>query len=259
MAAMYRSDIGKDSCSCTFLLLDIDLAKEWLGSFKKFLDEAVASLKSIKANTLFKPWTLSTLEEHKLCFRQWCILQFLVGVAMALMVFLLSVMFYNTESYVQNSYGSMIVNALLRCTVLFFVTWILWFGVIAKHGCCCAVFFCCLGKPILLVISIVEVLFALSTVMAIIQAFDHGHSLLIIAALASCMHLVTQVYLTVEIFVIWAKTAKDVSSGVVDGAAGSAPVILGQSASKEAKGTTSAVAEEGKIESNIEGCTVTSV
>lgn len=228
MAAVYKNECGKDSCLCTFLLFDLDLANEWLKSFKEFLGAAITSLKSIKAKTLFMPWTLSTLEEHEVCFQQWCILQLLIGVAATLVIFLLYVIWFSTLDYVQLSVGSLIVNALLNFACAFLATWIMWFGVTVKHGCCCAITCCCLGKPNILMVCIVEGIFALLTLMNIINALGYGHVLLIIAALVAMVHLVTQVYMTVEVFVVWMKSQSSSSSGGDAAAIGDRPVILGQ-------------------------------
>jgi len=224
MSAVHKSECGKDSCFCTFLLFDVDLAQEWLKSFRSFLDAAKTSLKSIEAKALFMPWKLSSLAEHEGCFQQWCILQLLVGVASTLAIFVLFVIWNATED-VTISFGSIIMNTLLRFAMAFLATWIMWFSVIAKHGCCCAIACCCLGKPNILAASIVEGLFALSTLLTIIEALNYGHVLLIFAALFATVHLVTQVYVAVEAFVVWLKSrdtrTSEGQTGVVGG-----PVIL---------------------------------
>merc|ERR1712091_668591 len=102
---MGKSECGKDDCLCAFLLLDRELAQEWLQSFRPFLESAKTSLRNIKAKPLFIPWTLSSLSERETCFQQWCILQLLVGVAATLVILALSIIWYTTET-LASSVGS---------------------------------------------------------------------------------------------------------------------------------------------------------
>merc|ERR1712232_1072454 len=125
--------------------------------------------------------------------------------------------------------------------ISFLATWFMWFGVVLKKGCCCALVRCCLGKPNILAVAIVEGIFALFTALAIIQALGHGHILLILAAVVQAVYLVSQVYLTVEASIVWwksfdaASTSKEVTVGP--------PVILGATAEKkiEVKSTEATV------------------
>merc|ERR1712054_607515 len=99
-------------------------------------------------------------------------------------------------------------------------------GVVLKKGCCCALVCCCLGKP-----NILEGIIALFTALAILQALGHGHILLILAAVVQAVHLVSQVYFTVEASMVWWKslgattTSKEATVGP--------PVILGAGAGAE--------------------------
>jgi len=157
--------------------------------------------------SLFMPWTLASLTEHEECFEQWCILQLVVGVAATFFIFLLSLIWSaTTDDIVKMSIGTIIVNTLLRLSMGVLATWVIWFGVIVKRGCCCAVVCCCLGKPNILVVAIVEGIFALSTMLFIIQALGFSHMLLILAALAAILHLVTQIYLTLASFMVWLRS-----------------------------------------------------
>lgn len=218
MAAVFKNECGQQDCLCTFLLLDLDLAKEWLNSFREFVASALASLRSIRPRALFMPWRLTSLAEHEECFQQWCILQMLVGVVATFFMFLLTVIWSaSTEDTVKMSMGSIIMNTLLRLLMGVLATWIVWFGVSIKRGCCCAVLCCCIGKPNILVVAIVEGIFALVTLMFIIQALGFGHFLLILAALFALVHLVTQIYLTIEAFMVWLKNRS--------GSTAAAPVV----------------------------------
>merc|ERR1712151_849192 len=227
MAAVFKNECGKDDCVCTFLLMDLELAQEWLISFKKFVCGAKASLTNMRARTLFMPWTLKSLTEHEDCFQQWCILQLLFGL-LATITYLLLAIIWNatTDSHVKISVGSILLDALVRFALAFLATWLMWFGVVAKKGCCCGVACCCLGKPNILAVAVVEGLLALFTAINIIQALGHGHVLLILAGLVAAVHFVAQVYLTFEASMVWwssldtAVTAKQDTVGP--------PVILGK-------------------------------
>merc|ERR1712151_702081 len=177
-----------------------------MGSFRQFLDASRTSLKNAKAKALFMPWTLHSLAEHEECFQQWCVLQLLIGIVATVAVFMLYIIWNaSSDLAIKLPMGTIIIDALLRFTMAFLATWIIWFGVMVKHGCCCAIACCCLGKPNLLVVAIVEGIFALLTAIALIQALNHGHILLILAAVIVFTHFVAQVYLAAEPFVIWLK------------------------------------------------------
>lgn len=248
MSAIVKQQCGANDCLCTFLLFDIDLLQEWLKSFRQFAERSKASLKNIKPSTLFMPWTLGSLAEHEECFQQWCILQLLVGTVVTIAVFALYVVWSSSaESAVKIPMGSIIINAMLRFSIAFLATWIIWFGVIAKHGCCCMIGCCCLGKPNILVVAIVEGFFALFTAMTVIEALNHGHVLLILAGAIVCTHFVTQVYLTAEAFVVWLKSRETSTPSSQETVVGP-PVILGQRASTHEK-------REGVAKEDVDACT----
>lgn len=176
------------------------------------------------------PWTLTSLAEHEESFQHWCILQMSVGVLATLFIFLLSVSWSaTTDDAMKMSFGSIILNTIMRLSMGVLATWIIWFGVIEKHGCCCAVACCCLGKPNILVVAIVEGVFALATLMFIFQALGFGHVLLILAALVAVVHLVTQVYLTIAAFMVWLKSHGASTAGGQEVKVGP-PVTVGQGA-----------------------------
>jgi hypothetical protein len=189
-------------------------------------------LKNAKAKALFMPWSLSSLAEHEECFQQWCVLQLLVGIIVTVAVLILYVMWVATEdTAIKIPMGPIIMNAVLRFAMAFLATWIVWFGVIAKHGCCCLIVCCFLGKPNILVVAIVEGIFALSTALTVLQALDHGHILLIFAAAILGTHFVTQIYLTAEAFMVWFKS-RDAST-TSDKETVGPPVILGTTSEKQ--------------------------
>merc|ERR1739845_258778 len=99
-------------------------------------------------------------------------------------------------------------------------------------GCCCGVACCCLGKPNILAVAVVEGLLALFTAITIIQALGHGHVLLILAALVAVVHFTSQVYLTFEASMVWWNSLDTaVASTQVVGP----PVILGREKDAEVK------------------------
>merc|ERR1711871_1543013 len=79
--------------------------------------------------------------------------------------------------------------------------------------------------------------------MGILQALGHGHILLLLAALVASVHLVSQIYLTIEAAFVWWKslgtvaTSKEASVGP--------PVILGSKKQTETKST------EGVVEPDV--------
>jgi hypothetical protein len=235
MAAVFKSECGKDTCACSFLLFDFNLAREWLNSFRQFLNAAKVSLKSIQPKVLFIPCTLTSLEEHEQCFQQWCVLQLLLGVLASVAYLLLAIIWNTTsDSHVKVSMGSIIVDACMRLALAFLATWVIWFGVVTKKGCCCAVACCCLGKPNILAVAIVESLMACATALTIMQALGHGHILLILAAMVAAVHLVSQAYLTIEAGIVWWKSLD--ASATKEANVGP-PVILGREKEIEVKST----------------------
>jgi hypothetical protein len=133
-----------------------------------------------------------------------------------------------TDTAVAVPWGTIIMNALLGLTVAFLVTWVMWFGVIAKHGCCCAIACCCLGKPNILAVAIAAGILAFLNVLAVLDALSHGHILLIVVALVAVVLLVAQVYLTIEAFMVWLKGRSTEPEAKDQKAVVGPPVILGQ-------------------------------
>lgn len=236
---------------CTFLLLDFDLAKEWCNSFKQFLDAAKTSLTGIKMKTLFMPCKLTSLAEHEQCFQQWCILQLLLGVLAAVAHLLLAIIWNATsDSLVKMSIGSVIMDACVELVMALFATWFMWFGVVLKKGCCCAIVCCCVGKPNILAVAIVEGIIALLNALTIIQGFGHGHILLILAALVAAVHLVSQVYFTIEASMVWWKSldaSLDAATTPKESTVG-LPVILGGGGEKNTEGKSTEATVEASAE-----------
>jgi len=180
------------------------------------------------------PWMLKSLAEHEECFQQLCILQLLLGL-LATITYLLLAIIWNatTDSIVKISVGSILLDAFVRFALAFLAAWLMWFGVVAKKGCCCGVACCCLGKPNILAVAVVEGLLALFTAITIIQALGHGHVLLILAALVAVVHFTSQVYLTFEASMVW-WSSLDTAITTTQGTVGP-PVILGREKDAEVK------------------------
>lgn len=180
------------------------------------------------------PWTLKSLAEHEECFQQWCALQLLLGVVATITYLLLAIVWNATaDSHVKISVGSILLDAFVRFTLAFLAAWLMWFGVVAKKGCCCGVACCCLGKPNILAVAILEGLLALFTAINIIQALGHGHVLLILAGLVAAVHLMSQVYLTFEASMVWWNSL-DIAASTKQDTVGP-PVVLGREKASQVK------------------------
>jgi len=200
---------------------------------------------------------MKSLVEHEGCFQQWCILQLILGLLATISYLLLAIIWNaTTDSHVKVSVGSILMDAVVRLALAFLASWIMWFGVVEKKGCCCGVVCCCLGKPNILAVALVEGLLALFTTINIIQALGHGHVLLILAALVNVVHLVSQVYLTLEASMVWWKSTATVATTSQD--AVGPPVILGKEKNADAKqacpkeGAATTEPEEPEVAARVE-------
>merc|ERR1712003_557329 len=97
-------------------------------------------------------------------------------------------------------------------------------------------------------VAIVEGIIACSTALTIMQALGHGHILLILAALVASVHLVSQVYLTIEAGFVWWKSLDTVAT--TKEANVGPPVILGSKNQTEAKSTEAGV--EPEVAANVQ-------
>merc|ERR1712217_947554 len=91
--------------------------------------------------------------------------------------------------------------------------------------------------------SVVEGLIACGTALSIMQALDHGHILLILAASVAAVHLVSQVYLTIEASMVWWKSL-DAATATKEATVGP-PVILGREKETDVESSEAEV-EAGK-------------
>merc|ERR1712125_28068 len=100
-----------------------------------------------------------------------------------------------------------VVNLIVGICLTVFFTHLSWFGVAQKHGCCCFILCCCLGKPNLLVTAILTGLFGILGIISAVQAIGLAQGALIvvvlIVAFCALAHGVALLYVGFEAFMIW--------------------------------------------------------
>jgi hypothetical protein len=197
--AVYENQCGEGNCQCSFLFLDMRLASDWLNSATKYL-QASLQLRGIDPVAIL-PWRLSTLTEHEYSFEKWCMIQLWIGLACTLLLFIVGLIWHATENLVP--LGPVFTTTAWRMIQLVVCTWIMWFGVTQKKGCCCAITCCCLGKPNLLAVSIASGIIAFSTFVWCLEGIASGFALAIIGSLALLVLCAAQVLVTIEAFLIW--------------------------------------------------------
>lgn len=207
--AVCQTSCGQESCLCSCLFWDLELAKAWLNTARQYWELAKQPLKGVVLRQLIQPWKLTTLQEHETCFQQWNVLQLWIGIISALVMLAMNFIWYMAEdnSLAKPSMGTIIVNALVGIIFSVFLAHLAWFGVVQKHGCCCFVLCCCLGQPNLLVTAILSVVFGILGVISVIQALGSVQGALIavvlIAAVFALIHSVALIYVGLEAFMIW--------------------------------------------------------
>merc|ERR1712070_1206737 len=112
--------------------------------------------------------------------------------------------------------SSIFMNAIVGILLTVFLTHLSWFGVSQKHGCCCFILCCCLGKPNLLVTAILSALFGILGLITALQAIGAAQGALIvvvlIGAFCALAHGVALLYVGFEAFMIWKLCAPESSS-----------------------------------------------
>merc|ERR1711881_837431 len=98
-------------------------------------------------------------------------------------------------------------NAIVGLALNFFFAHLAWFGVINKQGCCCLVLCCCVGKPNLLAVAILSMVFGILGLISAFQALGSVQGALIIVvliwAIFALVHGIALVYLGFEAAMIW--------------------------------------------------------
>jgi hypothetical protein len=249
--AMYKAECGKDSCLCSFLFLDFELAKAWLNTAREYAGYAVKPHNDIVCKQLLQPWKLTTLKEHDACFQQWSILQLWIGIITTLVITVIHFIWFVTEENVP--FGAIIVNAIFRLALSVFFAHLVWFGVVNKHGCCCFLMCCCEGSPNLLVVSVLSVIFGILALITALQAVFSGFLLAILGAIFAIAHGLSMFYLGFEAFMVWRHStsgdaptvgkATEQASKVVDQAE-----VVGAAASVEVQVACAADATDTKAE-----------
>merc|ERR1712014_210849 len=89
-----------------------------------------------------------------------------------LVIFAMNFLWFLAEGneYLKPPLGTIFVNAIVGLLMTCFFTHLAWFGVMKKNGCCCLALCCFLGKPNLLVVAILAVVFGILSIVAVAQA-----------------------------------------------------------------------------------------
>jgi len=204
-----QTSCGQESCFCSCLLLDFDLAKAWFNTARQYFELAKKPWKDMALCQLLQPWRLTTLSEHEACFQQWNVLQLWIGIIATLTVLLMNFIWFLAEDneYAKPPISTIFLNAIVGLVFVLFFTHLAWFGVINKHGCCCLVLFCCEGKPNLLVVAVLSVVFGILALITAFQALGSVQGALIIVVLIGAFfaftHGVALLYLGFEAAMIW--------------------------------------------------------
>jgi phosphatidylglycerophosphate synthase len=207
--AIYQTSCGQESCLCSCLVLDFELAKVWFRTAREYFELAKKPSTNVVPRQLLQPCKFTTLQEHRTCFQQWNVLQLWIGVISTLVILLVNFIWFLAEEneLAKPSIGAIFINAIVSLVLLLFFTHLAWFSVINKQGCCCLFLFCCEGKPNLLAVALVSVLFGVLAIITGIQALGSAQGAIIIVVLigACCglAHGVALIYLGFEAAMVW--------------------------------------------------------
>lgn len=113
-----------------------------------------------------------------------------------------------SNEYKKPPLGAIIMNAIFGLLMTVFFTYLTWFGVMKKGGCCCFILCCCLGKPNLLAVAILCVIYGVLAILAVVQGLGSAQGALIlvavlVAAFFALLHGVALLYVGFEAFMIW--------------------------------------------------------
>jgi hypothetical protein len=187
----------------------MELAKVWFSTAHEYFKRARMPRKDVILRQLLQPCKLTSLQEHKDCFQQWNVLQLWIGITSTLVILLISFIWFLLEEHelAKPPISAILLNAIVGLVLLFFFTYLAWFSVISKDGCCCCIVFCCEGKPNLLVVAILSVLFGIGAILNGIQAIGLAKGAMIIAviivAFFALIHGVALLYLGFEAGMVW--------------------------------------------------------
>jgi hypothetical protein len=244
--AAFQTSCGQESCLCSCLFWDLELAKAWLNTARQYFELVKRPCKDLVLRKLLQPWKLTTLQEHDACFQQWNVLQLWIGIITALVMFVMNFIWHMAEDNIlaKPPMGTIIVNALVAILLSAFLAHLAWYGVVQKHGCCCFVLCCCLGQPNLLVTAILSVVFGILAVISVIDAFSLVQGALIVVVLIGAVfvviHAVTFFYVGFEAFMIWRLCS---STGAASSGNSTAATTSKQTTTGEVVGAAQAVGE----------------
>jgi hypothetical protein len=250
--AMYQTSCGQDSCQCSFLFWDLDLAKAWLSTMSEYLGLAKKPRQDVVVTQLLQPWKLTQLQEHEKCFQQWTLVQLWIGIISTLVIFAMQFVWFLAEGneYAKPPLGSIFVNAIVGLLMTCFFTHLSWFGVMKKHGCCCLALCCFLGKPNLLVVAILSVVFGILAIVAAAQALSSVQGALIVAiligAFCALLHGIALLYVGFEAFMVWRLSASESPAAKGSSEAKTGPVVLGATQAVHASQKPTADLEAGE-------------
>merc|ERR1712139_288671 len=218
----YQTSCGEGSCSCSCLLLDFDLAKAWFNTACQYFELAKKPLKDVVLRQVLQPWKLSNLQEHEACFQHWNVLQLWIGIVATLVILLMNFIWFLVEDneLAKPALSNVFLNAIVGLALNLFFTHLAWFGVMNKQGCCCLVLCCCVGKPNLLVVAILSVLFGILGLISAFSALGSVQGALIIVVLVwaifALLHGIALIYLGFESFIIWKISTSTPAQGSVE-------------------------------------------
>jgi hypothetical protein len=203
--AKYQTSCGDGACHCSFAFFDLELAKVWLNTANEYLGLARKPHKDLPLRQLPMPCRLNTLEEHDMCLQQWTVLNLWIGIISLVVYFIIEIIFMLDTKLI--GFGTILANAVFRLVCTLFLTHLVWFGVVKKHGCCCAIACCCEGKPNLLATSIVVAISGLAGAIQSLQLLTSGYAILVVPAIFVFVQATALLYLAFEAWMIWRHAA----------------------------------------------------
>lgn len=207
--ASQQTSCGQGSCLCSFLFLDLELAKAWMNTARDYIELAKNPRKDLVLRQLLQPCKLSSLPEHEACFQRWNVLQLWIGITATFVILLMNLIWFAVEEndLAKPSVTTIFLNAIVSIVMLLFFTHLAWFSVIKKNGCCCFFFVCCEGRPNVLAVAIICVVFGILAIITCIQALGSAHGALIIVVLIGAffavLHGMALLYLGFEAAMVW--------------------------------------------------------
>jgi len=216
--ASQQTSCGQGSCLCSCLFLDLELAKAWIDTAREYFELAKKPRKDVVLRQLLQPCKLPTLLEHETYFQRWNVLQLWIGIASTFVILLMNLIWFAVEEneLAKPSVTTIFLNAIVSIAMLLLFTHLAWFSVIKKHGCCCFFCVCCEGRPNVLAVAIICVVFGILAIITGLQALGSAQGALIIVvligALFAVVHGMALLYLGFEAAMVWKLSAAGAES-----------------------------------------------